>query len=118
MPVSPWWLQGAILTYLVGFCILGILAYLGYQQQPPIPGLVKDASGGSLMPRADILDGMNVFQRYRVMEYGTVTVGAYLGPDLPDYLHRAAQFISAPIARRIPDRVSPLNCQQYLRRRH
>jgi nitric oxide reductase subunit B len=90
MPVSRWWLQGAILTYLVGFTILGILAYLGYQQQPPIPGRVIDASGETLMTRADILDGMNVFQRYGVMEYGTVYGhGAYLGPDFTaDYLHR------------------------------
>ncbi|HXR34766.1 MAG TPA: cbb3-type cytochrome c oxidase subunit I [Candidatus Binataceae bacterium] len=95
MPISSWWLQGAILTYLVGFCILGILAYLGYQQQPPIPGRVKDANGETLLTRADILDGMNVFQRYGLMEYGTVYGhGAYLGPDFTaDYLHREAQFL-------------------------
>ena len=95
MPISSWWMQGAILTYLVGFCILGILAYLGYQEQPPLPGRVVAASGETLMTRADILDGMNVFERYGVMEYGTVYGhGAYLGPDFTaDYLHREAQFL-------------------------
>lgn len=95
MPISRWWMQGAILTYLVGFCILGILAYLGYQEQPPIPVRVTDASGETLMTRADILDGMNVFERYGIMEYGTIYGhGAYLGPDFTaDYLHRAAQFL-------------------------
>jgi hypothetical protein len=38
MTISSWWLQGAILTYLAGFTILGILAYFAYQEQPPIPG--------------------------------------------------------------------------------
>ena len=30
MPISRWWLQGAILTYLVGFTVLGVLTYLTY----------------------------------------------------------------------------------------
>jgi len=56
---------------------------------------VIDASGETLTTRADILDGMNVFQRYGVMEYGTVYgLGAYLGPDFTaEYLHRGAQFL-------------------------
>ncbi len=95
MPISRWWLQGAILTYLVGFCILGILAYLAYQEQPPLPVRVTGAGGETLMKRADIVDGMNVFERYGMMEYGTIYGhGAYLGPDFTaDYLHREAQFL-------------------------
>ena len=81
MPISAWWMQGAILTYLVGFCILGILAYLGYQEQPPLPGRVVDSSGETLMTRADILDGMNVFERYGIMEYG-VGPGYYKYKDI------------------------------------
>ena len=90
MPISSWWLQGALLTYLFGFSILGVLAYLAYQQQPPIPARVLTASGQALfMRRDDVLDGMNVFQRYGVMQYGTVYGhGAYLGPDFTaEYLH-------------------------------
>jgi nitric oxide reductase subunit B len=95
MPISRWWMQGAILTYLAGFCILGVLAYLGYQEQPPIPARVVDANGKTLMTGADILNGMNVFERYGMMEYGTIYGhGAYLGPDFTaDYLHREAQFL-------------------------
>ena len=34
------------------------------------------------MTGADVVDGMNVFQRYGIMEYGTIYGhGAYLGPD-------------------------------------
>jgi nitric oxide reductase subunit B len=95
LPISRWWMQGAILTYLVGFCILGFLAYLGYAEQPPIPARVVDAGGTPLMTHDDILDGMNVFERYGIMEYGTIYGhGAYLGPDFTtDYLHREAQLL-------------------------
>src|SRR5581483_9260180 len=93
LPISRWWMQGAILTYLVGFCILGFLAYLGYAEQPPIPERVVAGGGTPLMTRDDILDGMNVFERYGIMEYGSIYGhGAYLGPDFTaDYLHRSAE---------------------------
>ena len=93
MPISRWWLQGAILTYLVGFSVLGILTYLTYAEQPPIPERVIAPDGTTLMSGEDVLDGMNVFQRYGIMEYGTIYGhGAYLGPDFTaDYLHRSAE---------------------------
>ena len=48
-----------------------------------------------LFSRDDILGGMNVFQRYGVMEYGSVYGhGAYLGPDFTaEYLHKSAEFL-------------------------
>ncbi len=100
LPISRWWMQGAILTYLVGFSILGFLAYLGYAEQPPIPARVLDANGGLIITRNDILDGMNVFERYGMMEYGTIYGhGAYLGPDFTtDYLHREALYLRARYA--------------------
>ena len=36
MPISSGWLQAAMLTYLFGFSVLGVLAYLVYQDQPPL----------------------------------------------------------------------------------
>jgi nitric oxide reductase subunit B len=95
MPISRLWFQGAILTYLIGFTILGILTYLTYAQQPPVPQFVKSASGEVLFTRSDIFDGMNVFRRYGLMEYGSIYGhGAYLGPDFTaDYLHRSATIL-------------------------
>jgi nitric oxide reductase subunit B len=92
MPISRWWLQGAILTYLFGFTVLGILTYLTYAEQPPIPERVVTPDGTTLFTGEDVFAGMNVFQRYGLMEYGTIYGhGAYLGPDFTaDYLHRAA----------------------------
>ena len=31
MPISSRWFQGAMVTYLIGFTVLGILAYLVYR---------------------------------------------------------------------------------------
>jgi nitric oxide reductase subunit B len=97
MPIASGWLQGAIITYLVGFGVLGVLAYLIYQQQPPLPARTVDGQGALLFTRDDILDGMNVFQRYGVMEFGSIYGhGAYLGPDFTaDYLHRSALALAA-----------------------
>ncbi|MCL5742583.1 MAG: hypothetical protein M1541_01460, partial [Acidobacteria bacterium] len=54
LPISSWWFQGAIITYIVGFAILGINAYLVYSQQPPIPGRVVTPAGATLFTRDDI----------------------------------------------------------------
>ncbi len=96
-PISSWWFQGAIITYLFGFAVLGLLAYFVYDTQPPIPSRVVAEDGRTLFTKSDIIGGMNVFQRYGLMEYGTVYGhGAYLGPDFTaDYLHRAAEMLSA-----------------------
>lgn len=94
IPISSRWFQGAIITYLIGFTILGLLAYLVYRDQPPLPGKVV-AGGQVLFTRDDIIRGMNVFQRYGLMEYGSVYGhGAYLGPDFTaEYLHKSAEFL-------------------------
>jgi nitric oxide reductase subunit B len=94
MPISSFWFQGAVLTYLVGFTVLGVLAYLVYRDQPPIPGRVM-AGDQVIFTRDDVVGGMNVFQRYGVMEYGSVYGhGAYLGPDFTaEYLHKTAELL-------------------------
>lgn len=94
MPISSRWFQGAILTYLFGFTVLGILAYLVYRDQPPIPAKVV-ADGKVLFTRNDIFAGMNIFQRYGLMQYGSVYGhGAYLGPDFTaEYLHKSAELL-------------------------
>ncbi len=92
MPISTRWFQGAVLTYLIGFTVLIVLAYLVYRDQPPVPAKVS-VGGRVLFTRDDVITGMNVFQRYGLMEYGSVYGhGAYLGPDFTaEYLHITAQ---------------------------
>jgi nitric oxide reductase subunit B len=94
MPISSRWFQGAVVTYLIGFTVLGILAYLVYRDQPPLPAQVV-AGDKTLFTRDDIIRGMNVFQRNGLMEYGSIYGhGAYLGPDFTaEYLHNSSEFL-------------------------
>src|SRR4029450_4600329 len=94
MPIARGWFQGALLTYLVGFTVLGVLAYLVYRDQPPLPTQVI-ASEEILFTSDDVLGGMHVFQRYGLMEYGSVYGhGAYLGPDFTaEYLNKTSELL-------------------------
>ncbi len=90
MVLSPLWLQASVLTFLAGFAVLGVLAYMIYRDEPPIPARVVGPSGETLFTGDDIQAGKGVFQKYGLMQYGTLYGhGAYLGPDFTaDYLHR------------------------------
>ena len=91
MVISPLWLQTAVLVFLVGFAVLGYLAYRIYADRPPIPRQVVAEDGSVLFTADDITAGQQVFQKYGLMQYGTIFGhGAYLGPDFTaEYLHRA-----------------------------
>ncbi len=92
MVISPRWLQWAIVTFLFGFVVLGILACIVHEQRPPIPARVTDAGGAILFTGADVMTGQGIFQRRGLMQFGTLFGhGAYLGPDFTaQYLHGAA----------------------------
>jgi nitric oxide reductase subunit B len=91
------WLQAVILVMLVGFTVLGILAYRTYQAGAPVPVKVLDNNGELLFDGDDISDGQQVFLHNGLMEYGSIFGhGAYLGPDYTaDYLRRAANISTA-----------------------
>src|SRR5262245_2540300 len=95
--VSPLWLQASVLTFLVGFAILGFLALRVYQDHPPVPGKVVAESGQTLLTADDIRSGQELFLTYGLMQYGSIYGhGAYLGPDFTaDYLHRQAVEMAA-----------------------
>ncbi len=97
MVISHWWAQIAILTFLVGFVVLGIMAYRVYTQHPPIPEKVVTEVGEVVFTGRDIQLGQQVFRKYGLMQHGTIFGhGAYLGPDFTaDYLHRAAEAMLA-----------------------
>ena len=92
MTVSPLWLQGSILTFIVGFSFLSFSAIRIYQDHAPVPERIVDEAGNVLFTRQQILDGQEQFLTYGLMQFGTVYGhGAYLGPDFTaDYLHRMA----------------------------
>jgi nitric oxide reductase subunit B len=88
-------LQASLLVFLLGFLVLGLLAYRTYSSDPPRPDRVVDESGRTLFTEDDIEQGQKTFLRRGLMEYGSVFGhGAYLGPDFTaDYLHRAARAV-------------------------
>ncbi len=95
--ISKAWIQAAVLVVLVGFFVLGLLAYRTYMEQPPVPGRVVDANGDVLFTGEDISRGQQVFLHNGLMEYGSVFGhGAYLGPDYTaDYLRRSSDLVRA-----------------------
>ncbi len=86
------WIQAAGIVLIIGFLIMGILAYYTYSDEPPIPATVKAPNGSVLFTREDILAGQQIFLSNGLMEYGSIFGhGAYLGPDFTtEYLHKAA----------------------------
>ena len=90
--ISRAWVQAVVLVMILGFFILGILAYQTYTGEPPIPLRVVDRGGQLIFTKDDIVNGQGVFLSNGLMEYGSIFGhGAYLGPDFTaDYLHRAA----------------------------
>lgn len=93
--ISKAWLQAVVLVVLIGFFVLGLLAYRTYQAQPPVPGRVVDEAGTELFTGEDVSRGQQVFLNNGLMEYGSVFGhGAYLGPDYTaDYLRRSSDLV-------------------------
>ena len=91
MVVSSLWWQIGILTFVVGFAVMGYLAYRINADHPPIPARVATEGGDLLFTGDDVMAGQHIFQKYGLMQHGTIFGhGAYLGPDFTaQYLHHA-----------------------------
>ena len=92
MVVSPRWMQGAMLTFVFAFSIMGYLTVRAYQDHAPVPSKIVSESGQVILTGEDIQRGQETFLTYGLMQFGSIYGhGAYLGPDFTaDYLHRAA----------------------------
>ncbi|MGD8318555.1 MAG: cbb3-type cytochrome c oxidase subunit I [Myxococcales bacterium] len=90
MTVAPAWAQVAVVTFALGFGILGYLAYRIHADHPPVPERYLGPDGAVLFTREEILAGQQIFATRGFMEHGTIFGhGAYLGPDFTaDALHR------------------------------
>lgn len=93
--ISKGWFQAAVLVFVFGFFVLGLLAYWTYTEKPPIPEKVVNPDGELLFTGQDISEGQQVFLKNGLMEYGSILGhGAYLGPDYTtDYLRRASKIV-------------------------
>jgi len=91
---SNWWRYGVASVAVIGLGVLVWIAANTYTGDvgTPIPERVVDMNGKTVFTGADIIAGQQVFQRYGLMENGTIWGhGAYLGPDFSAaYLHQLA----------------------------
>ncbi|HJW55442.1 MAG TPA: cbb3-type cytochrome c oxidase subunit I [Burkholderiaceae bacterium] len=90
-----WWFP-LLIVMAIG---IGSMLYVGsrtYQDAPPIPDFTS-ASGEAVVPSASILRGQVVFQKYALMDYGSMFGdGAARGPDYTaDALHHMAASMQA-----------------------
>ena len=104
--VSKAWIQASVVVFLIGFLILGILAYRSYTADPPIPDAGGRPRRAGAVHRRRHPRRPEGLPRNGLMEYGSIFGhGAYLGPDFTaDYLHRAAQLGRDAVRR---ERVGP-----------
>jgi len=96
------WKLAVLLVFIVGFSVLIFMGHETSTQAPPIPEKVVDSAGSVLFTGEDILAGQSVFQKYGLMDVGSIFGhGAYNGPDFSaDYLHREAEIAVEEMAAR------------------
>lgn len=90
--VSWRWKLSVLFVLIAGFSTLIFMGHETSTQAPPIPDKVLDPSGNTVFTGADILAGQSVFQKFGLMDVGSIFGhGAYNGPDFSaDFLHRAS----------------------------
>lgn len=86
------WKLSVLFVLIAGFSTLIFMGHETSTQAPPIPETVIDPAGKTVFTGSDILAGQSVFQKFGLMDVGSVFGhGAYNGPDFSaDYLHREA----------------------------
>src|SRR6476661_1773705 len=80
MNPKKWWLPLLIIftVSIAGVTMIGVHTYTA---APPLPNFITN-SGKVIYSKADILKGQSVFQKYALMEYGSMFGdGADRGPD-------------------------------------
>ncbi len=90
MKQRNWWIPFVII-FVVSITGVSLIGVQTYREAPPIPDFISP-DGKKILTSEDILAGQQVFQRYALMNYGTMFGdGASRGPDFTaDALHRSA----------------------------
>lgn len=71
-----------VITILLSFTVLLVGGYWIFKEQAPRPVEVTNEEGDILFTKDTIMGGQAVFQKYGLMDYGTVLGhGSYMGPD-------------------------------------
>ncbi|QHI95979.1 nitric-oxide reductase large subunit [Aristophania vespae] len=98
--LSPWWKRILISVIIIASIILTYITLHAYHVAPPIPGQVVDQQGQVVATKSSIEEGQQVFQRYGLMNNGSVWGhGAYIGPDFAAYsLHHTVERLHESVA--------------------
>ena len=93
MNPKKWWIPITII-FAVSITGVSIIGYDTYYKAPPIPDYIAE-NGESVFTHDEILAGQSVFQKYALMEYGSMFGdGANRGPDFTaQALHQTAYFL-------------------------
>lgn len=89
-----------VFTLLISFTVLIAGGFWIFKSMAPTPLVITDEKGNVLSTQEQIKGGQAVFQKYALMDYGTVLGhGSYLGPDytaeaLKIYVEGMQQFYS------------------------
>ncbi|SDY03658.1 nitric oxide reductase subunit B [Evansella caseinilytica] len=71
-----------VLTIFASFSVLIIGGYWIFESAAPRPTTIIDSESHTVMTKESIVGGQAVFQKYALMDYGSVLgYGSYLGPD-------------------------------------
>jgi len=62
----------AIISFVISLVILLGGGYIAKDRLPPYPGKVIDSQGRVLFQKSDILSGQDIYQRYGLMDHGSV----------------------------------------------
>ncbi len=91
----------AIVSFLIAMVGLLVGGLVANREAPPYPGRVSGPDGALLFTKADILDGQGVYQRYGLMDHGSVWGhGSQRGMEFSAVtLHRIGQIVQDQISR-------------------
>jgi len=94
MNPKKWWIP-LLIIFTVAIAAVTTIGIHTYTEAPPIPGYVS-AKGQVIYTNNDILNGQAVFQKYALMEYGSMFGdGGYRGPDFTaEALHQVSQYMN------------------------
>lgn len=89
-----WWLP-LLVIFTISIAGVTMIAVHTYTEAPPVPTYVS-LQNETVFSKKDVLDGQAVFQKYALMEYGSMFGdGANRGPDYTaEALHYASQYMN------------------------
>lgn len=90
-----WWLP-LLIIFIVSIAGVTMIGVHTYTEAPPIPSFVSSRNE-AVFTKEDVLDGQSVFQKYALMEYGSMFGdGANRGPDYTaEALHYVSVYMNA-----------------------